>query len=98
MQPVLEISFRLSLDFLCTAKRGKVLVQHPLCAKSAKEEMGKRKRKRAIALGVAWRWCRLRGDGVVSERVSDGGSALDCNPDSESIISLSSLSLSSNTW
>lgn len=59
MQPVLEISFRLLLDFFCTAKRGKVLVQYPLCAKSAKEEMGKRKRKRAIALGVAWRWCRL---------------------------------------
>jgi hypothetical protein len=55
MKPVLEISFRLSLDFLCTAKGGKVLVQYPLCAKSAKEEMGKRKRKRAIALGVAWR-------------------------------------------
>jgi hypothetical protein len=59
----------------------------------------KKKRTRAVALGVA-------EDGVVSGRVSDGESVVVCNLDSEFIISISSpfstspssLSLSSTTW
>jgi hypothetical protein len=46
-------------------------------------EKKKKKRKRAVALGVA-------EDGVVSGRVSDGESVVVCNLDSEFIISISS--------